>query len=69
MFARDQGEFRRKVVLVVLPGATQDEVPYRLHGLQRFTISQVDANEPELQRLVRALKKRPPAPAEQRKVR
>jgi len=57
IFSKNQDEFRRKVVLVVLPGATPDDVPNRLHGQQTFTIKQLDTSDKEFRRLVRTLKK------------
>lgn len=40
MFDQNQDDFHRRVVLVVLPGATQDDVPLRLRRIQRFTVTE-----------------------------
>lgn len=50
-------EFRRKVKLVLLPGTSDDDVPARLSGVQRF---QVDRPTPdELEDLLRTLHDQP----------
>ena len=40
IFARNQDGFRRRVLLVILPGASADDVPNRLSGLHRFPITE-----------------------------
>lgn len=41
MFTRHQKDFNRRVVVVVLPGASEDDVPNQLRGLQRRVITDV----------------------------
>ena len=57
MFDDDQDDFRRRVLLVVLPGASQDDVPPRMRGLERFTITKFTVEG--LERLLRHLTGQP----------
>ncbi|MDQ1178553.1 SEFIR domain-containing protein [Rhodococcus sp. SORGH_AS_0301] len=42
IFARDQSEFRRRVLLVQLPGVGADTIPGQLHGIARFPLNSID---------------------------
>lgn len=57
---QDQDEYRRKVVVVVLPEASEDDVPTQLSGHQRFTIS--DVSQVGVESLFRMLSKQPATP-------
>jgi hypothetical protein len=57
IFQRDRDEFRRRVILVYLPGADTDDVPLTLHNVLRFTLPALA--RPHLDDLLRALYRRP----------
>jgi len=57
LFAEDQAEFRRKVKLVLLPGAAASDVPGQLSGVQRFSIT--DPTPANLATLLRTLTNQP----------
>lgn len=43
VYNRDRAQFMRKVRLVLLPGASRDDIPDGLHGVNRFTLHRIDA--------------------------
>ena len=57
IYQRDRDEFRRRVMLVYLPGADTDEVPDTLHTLLRFRIDAL--TRPHLDDLLRGLHGQP----------
>ncbi|MDT0263410.1 SEFIR domain-containing protein [Jatrophihabitans lederbergiae] len=57
IYQRDREEFRRRVMLVYLPGADTGEVPATLHNLLRFTLPAL--TRPHLDDLLRALHGQP----------
>jgi hypothetical protein len=62
IFGDDQGEFRRKVVLVTLPSRqSEDLVPDGLDGVHRFTLR--DLSPEEVMPLIRLLAGKPAFPA------
>lgn len=57
LFSRDQQEFRRRVKLVLLPGASEQDVPARLTGVPRFTVRELTLSG--LEELLRTLTGQP----------
>ena len=58
LFDEDQNAFYRKVKIVILPGATTDDIPSELKAaVQRFEITAID--EPGLEDLLRTLTGQP----------
>jgi hypothetical protein len=53
LYARNRDEFLNKVRLVMLPGATEADIPDGLHGLPRFKVSRFD--EAGIEELLRSL--------------
>jgi thiamin-phosphate kinase len=56
-FTRDQAEFQRRTVAVILPGASTDDLPLDLARLNRFPIPSIDARG--IDDLVHALSQQP----------
>lgn len=60
LYDGDQAEFRRRVKIVILPGATTDDVPPQLLGIQRFGIDEI--TEAGVEDLYRTLTHQPATP-------
>lgn len=59
-FNEDQSRFRKRVKVVVLPGATVDDIPVQLRGLNRFQLDEL--TEEAMENLYRTLTGQPAAP-------
>jgi SEFIR domain len=57
LFDRDQATFWRKVKLVILPGASPDDIPDELGGMRQFVIQSLE--QQQLEDLVRTLTGQP----------
>lgn len=57
LFSENQQVFREKVYLVVLPGASEADIPLELRGLNRFTVPTLDTEG--IDGLLRALTSQP----------
>lgn len=44
LFHRDQADFRRRTILVILPGADDPIVPIDLHGITRYRVAEFDTD-------------------------
>jgi hypothetical protein len=60
MFNHDQGEFRRRVLIAVLPGASDADVPHELNGFKRFKIDAL--TEVGIEDLYRTITNQPATP-------